>query len=78
MIFTQFQLSYASDEVVTVYKSPTCGCCSKWVSHLEKNGFKVKSVNTNNMEQIKHQLGVPKEMQSCHTAKIGHYIIEGH
>ena len=63
---------------VVVYKSPTCGCCTKWVSHLEKNGFKVNAKNMQNMNPVKQQMGVQPQYQSCHTAKIGKYFIEGH
>jgi len=65
-------------EVVTVYKSPTCGCCNKWVDHLESNGFKVNAINRNDMPAIKKNLGVAPGLESCHTAKVGDYVIEGH
>lgn len=63
---------------VVVYKSPTCGCCKKWVSHLKKNGYAVEVHNQRNMSPIKADLGVPRHLQSCHTAKVGDYVIEGH
>ncbi len=68
----------AALEPVTVYKSPTCGCCSKWVRHLQDNGFEVDAVNRNDMNSIKSQAGVPRQLASCHTAIIGGYVIEGH
>lgn len=63
---------------VTVYKSPTCGCCKKWVEHLQANGFSVKAVDTEDV--VKHKLanGVPYELGSCHTALVGGYVVEGH
>ncbi len=70
--------SYAQDEVITVYKSPTCGCCKKWVKHLEDNGFKVKTIDTSRMSQIKDEKGIPAGARSCHTASIGKYVFEGH
>jgi len=63
---------------VTVYKSPTCGCCSKWVKHLESNGFVVEAKNTSKLDSIKRELGIEPQFQSCHTAKIGNYVVEGH
>ncbi len=71
------QPSSIAEEIV-VYKSPTCGCCTKWVDHLEDNGFSVKVHNRNNMGPIKAELGVPRHLQSCHTAKVGGYVVEGH
>lgn len=63
---------------ITVYKSPTCGCCTGWESHLSKAGFKVTSKPTENMTEIRNQFGVPDKMKSCHTAVVDGYIIEGH
>ncbi|MEN8180390.1 MAG: DUF411 domain-containing protein [Pseudomonadota bacterium] len=63
---------------VVVYKSPTCGCCKHWVSHLKENGFTVEVHNRRNMNPIKSELGVPRHLQSCHTAKVGDYVVEGH
>lgn len=64
--------------IVTVWFSPTCGCCKKWVSHLEENGFTVHSEARQDMAWLKHQLGIPENMASCHTARVGDYLIEGH
>ena len=63
---------------VKVYKSPTCGCCGDWITHLQENGFAVEVVDTNDMATVKAALGVPPEMGSCHTAEIGDYLVEGH
>lgn len=65
-------------KAITVYKSPSCGCCSKWEEHLSKAGFNVTSKPTDNMEEIRKQFGVTEAMQSCHTAVIDGYVIEGH
>ena len=65
-------------EEIMVYKSPTCGCCKKWVKHLESEGFNVKTKNIRNLQPVKNEIGVKRQFQSCHTAKIGGYFIEGH
>lgn len=64
--------------IMTVYKSPTCGCCKLWVDHIEKSGFKVSVIETEEMNPIKLKLGVPAGLGSCHTAKVGGYFVEGH
>ena len=66
-----------SDEVV-VYRSPSCGCCGKWVEHLQNNGFKVKDIVTNDVQNIKDKYGITQELASCHTAIVNGYVIEGH
>lgn len=63
---------------IVVYKSPTCGCCGKWVEHMQAAGFKVDVENRRDLAPIKAELGVPPGLQSCHTARVGGYIIEGH
>lgn len=64
--------------VIDVYKSPTCGCCNKWIDHLKANGFTVRSHDTDNVVQHKYRLGVPPGYGSCHTAEVDGYVIEGH
>ncbi|MCU7871815.1 MAG: DUF411 domain-containing protein [Candidatus Thiodiazotropha sp. (ex Lucinoma borealis)] len=63
---------------IVVYKSPTCGCCSAWIKHLQKNGFSVEMHDRKNMQLVNNSLGVPSHLQSCHTALVGDYIVEGH
>lgn len=70
------QQTVAAD--IVVYKSPTCGCCSKWVKHMEEAGFSVDVENRQDLTPIKREFGVPGRMQSCHTARVGDYIVEGH
>lgn len=67
---------YATE--VVVYKSPTCGCCKKWVKHLQDNGFKVKAVDVKNVVPYKIKHGVTQPLASCHTALVDGYTIEGH
>ena len=63
---------------ITVYKSPTCGCCHLWIKHMEKAGFTLAVHDMNDVTEIKDNLGVPKKLQSCHTAVFGKYLLEGH
>ncbi len=63
---------------IRVYKSSTCGCCSKWVDHISANGFAPTVRDEEEMEQLKDKLGVPQAVRSCHTAQVGGYLIEGH
>ena len=68
----------AGEPKAMVYKTPTCGCCSKWIEHLEENGFEVKSKNLSDVNPVKRMNGVPMRLASCHTAIIGGYFVEGH
>jgi len=68
----------AAGPAVTVYKSSTCGCCKKWVDHLRTKGFVVTARDMEDMDEVKASYGVPAEAQSCHTAVVGGYVVEGH
>src|SRR4051794_25985666 len=72
------QTSPAARPVVTVYKSPTCGCCSKWIDHMKAGGFEVKALDVEDIDLVKKTYGVPPGLASCHTALVGGYVLEGH
>jgi len=63
---------------VVVYKTPTCGCCVKWVEHLQAAGFKVETQHRDDLSSIRQQQKVPVSATSCHTALVGAYVVEGH
>jgi hypothetical protein len=63
----------------TVYKTPSCGCCKKWVDHMQKSGYTVTVHDLEDVAPIKKKYAVPDALASCHTAIVtGGYIIEGH
>ena len=72
-----FSASPAPPEM-TVYKTPSCHCCAKWVEHVKAAGFTVKTVDQDDLSSLKADLGVTKNLASCHTALVGGYVIEGH
>ena len=70
--------SILGDNIITVYKSQSCGCCDQYVGYLKGQGIQVKVENIDNMDSIKSKYKIPGSMQSCHTSVIGEYFIEGH
>ncbi len=73
-----FAVVVSARERVEVYKSPNCGCCKKWITHLENAGFEVRAHNVTDVPAARKQLGMPENLGSCHTAKVAGYVIEGH
>lgn len=63
---------------ITVYKSSTCDCCTKWVDHIRANGFSPVVHDQEEMDALKDEMGVPPDVRSCHTAIVDKYLIEGH
>lgn len=68
----------AARDVIEVYKSSTCDCCNKWIEHLRANGFDVKAHDVDDITVSRARLGVPQALGSCHSARVGGYLIEGH
>lgn len=68
----------AEPPIMTVWKNPSCGCCGKWVEHMRTAGFTLKVKEDENLTAVKRMAGIPDHLQSCHTARIGKYVIEGH
>lgn len=67
-----------SETEVVIYTNPGCMCCMKWASHLEKNGFNVVQKKDRTPDAVKTEYGVTDDLQSCHTALVEGYVIEGH
>lgn len=78
MLGTTAVVQAQAAELVDVYKSPYCGCCGKWAEHIIKAGFTVKTHEVTDVPGTRKKLGMPEKLASCHTAKVGRYLIEGH
>ncbi len=76
-LFAAIPLAQAAERV-EVFKSPYCGCCEKWVEHMRSAGFVVVTKNVNDVASVRKSTGMPEQFSSCHTAKVGGYVIEGH
>lgn len=63
---------------MSVYKSPSCGCCVNWINYMRANGFDPKVQDVENIGALKLKLGVKPDFASCHTTEVGGYVVEGH
>ena len=68
----------ADSSLITVYKTPTCACCGKWVDHMREHGFRVAVTDVADLPPVKATYKVPGDVATCHTGVIGGYIVEGH
>jgi hypothetical protein len=68
----------ATTPTITVYRDPSCSCCEGWINHLSAQGFRLETIETPDVEPLKQQYGIPTELQSCHTATVDGYVLEGH
>lgn len=76
--FTETETVNAEGISLTMYHSPTCGCCVKWAKYLEDHGVEVITEETMNVYGVKEEHGVPNQLSSCHTAVVDGYVVEGH
>lgn len=68
----------AARSMATVYKSPDCGCCTKWGEHMRRNGFSVLVEDVFDISAVKLIAGIPGDLEACHTASVAGYVVEGH
>jgi len=74
------QSSSKAAPTMEVFKSPTCGCCAKWVDHVRAGGLAVEVTEMSDeaLASLKEKHGIPPTAQSCHTGIIDGYVVEGH
>ncbi len=50
------------------------------MEHLRAHGFQLEAKNVNDaqLRAVGAQAGVTQDLASCHTAKVGGYVVEGH
>ncbi|MBA4208214.1 MAG: CopG family transcriptional regulator [Parvibaculum sp.] len=72
------RLAFAAQKVIDVARSPNCGCCGDWIEHMRSAGFAVNDRLVEDLAPLKARLGVPADLQSCHTGVVEGYAIEGH
>lgn len=76
--FGYFSQKQAGAVKATVFFSPTCSCCKGYITYLRSKGFDVEAKSTDNMLAVKEKYNIPSNVESCHTAIIGDYFVEGH
>jgi hypothetical protein len=70
--------TFAAGPHVTVFKNPSCGCCTAWVDHMKAAGFAVVVTEVQDTAGPRRLAGIPEKLGSCHTARVGGYSLEGH
>lgn len=63
---------------LSVTKTPWCGCCAAWITHMREAGFTVAVHEEDDLTAIKARMGIAPNLQSCHTGEVEGYAIEGH
>ncbi|ALS99433.1 DUF411 domain-containing protein [Lacimicrobium alkaliphilum] len=73
------QNQFSTEQQLTIYKSPNCGCCEKWIEHVEAQGFRATAEHPADLDVIKSRYKIAATERSCHTAVTSQgYVFEGH
>jgi hypothetical protein len=78
MLLPAGSLAAAAKQKMTTYRSPTCGCCFKWIAAARSAGFDVAVIEVDDMMAVKAKHGIPDDLLSCHTTLVGGFVVEGH
>lgn len=86
MSFTTSTLAFAatgSDEkpnLLSITKDPGCGCCGALSGPIRpsRRGSRSRRPSRSDYVGMKRDAAVPENLWSCHTTRIGGYIVEGH
>lgn len=68
----------AAAESIVMWQSPTHDCCTKWAAYMERKGYRVTTHYVGDLVPVKQRFGIPETLQSCHTAVVAGYLVEGH
>ncbi len=64
---------------IAMRRDPGCGCCAAWAAQVAKQfRGKVQIVDDANRPAFQRKVGVPGNLNSCHTAIIDGMAFEGH
>lgn len=61
-----------------VLRNDGCMCCEPWADHVRERGLQVDLHESPDLDAVKARLGVPANLQSCHTGIVEGYVVEGH
>ncbi|MCX2682603.1 DUF411 domain-containing protein [Campylobacter sp. MIT 21-1685] len=78
LILVFISIVFAENKTIQLYESPYCGCCELWGNYMQNNGYKIQIHKIADLKVLKDKFAIKNEYQSCHTAVIQDYIIEGH
>ncbi len=70
--------AFAAGPRVSVFRDPSCGCCTQWIEHLRASGFDVGVTDVADTSVPRKLAGIPEALGSCHTARVAGYALEGH
>lgn len=73
-----YALAGSQPNQITVWKTPSCGCCHEWVAHLRKSGFEVVTHDVEDTAPVRQKFSLNAKFGACHTARLGRYVVEGH
>lgn len=73
-----FTISLMAKEIkMQVFQPPSSTCPKSWFIDMEEVVEKVEVITLMSVKNLKKDIGIPKEIQSCNTSLVGDYVFEG-
>jgi len=61
------------------YNAPNCDCCDEYAAYLDDHlGDDLDVRESDDIDAVKRERGVPADLDSCHTVELDDYVVEGH
>ena len=70
-------LLFANENKMQIFQPITSNCPASWLSEMKTIANKVDIVAVNSNKNLKREVGIPKEIQSCNTSFLNDYVFEG-
>jgi hypothetical protein len=77
LLSTLVALSLYAQNEMQIFKPVTSTCPQSWLDDIKKDVQEVKIVSLIDMKDLKRQIGIPREIQSCNTSILNDYVFEG-
>lgn len=68
---------FAQEQTIQIFKPITSSCPQSWLDEVKKEVSNVQIVSLIDVKNLKREIGIPKEIQSCNTSILNDYVFEG-
>ena len=73
-----FSLSlFSQEQTIQIFKPISSTCPQSWLDDVKTEDSNVQIVSLLDVKNLKREVGIPKEIQSCNTSFLNDYVFEG-
>lgn len=68
---------FASENKMQIFQPITSTCPQSWLDEMKNVAKDVEIITVNSNKNIKNEVGIPSQIQSCNTSFLNDYVFEG-